>query len=116
MDRRLQPQAQADLCGPRGRGGHRDLRRHPPPAGLDAHAPNYEEVYDLSANAMRAKGVVREPKKTTGGAAAGSPAFVRLQDVSKQLEALISRSRGRPNKDLARLADQIKQVMENWEN
>ena len=70
---------------------------------------------------MLAKGVVLEPKKTTGGAAAGSaaagsPAFVRLQDVSKQLEALISRSRGRPNKDLARLADQIKQVMENWEN
>ena len=56
------------------------------------------------------------PRRPTGGAAAGSPAFVRLQDVSKQLEALISRSRGRPNKDLARLADQIKQVMENWEN
>ena len=83
---------------------------------IPAHAPLYEEVYDLSANAMLAKGVVLEPKKTTGGAAAGSPAFVRLQDVSKQLEALISRSRGRPNKDLARLADQIKQVMENWEN
>ena len=63
---------------------------------IPAHAPLYEEVYDLSANAMLAK--------------------VRLQDVSKQLEALISRSRGRPNKDLARLADQIKQVMENWEN
>ena len=83
---------------------------------IPAHAPLYEEVYDLSANAMLAKGVVLEPKKTTGGATAGSPAFVRLQDVSKQLEALISRSRGRPNKDLARLADQIKQVMENWEN
>ena len=83
---------------------------------IPAHAPLYEEVYDLSDNAMLAKGVVLEPKKTTGGAAAGSPAFVRLQDVSKQLEALISRSRGRPNKDLARLADQIKQVMENWEN
>ena len=46
---------------------------------IPAHAPLYEEVYDLSANAMLAKGVVLEPKKTTGGAAAGSPAFVRLQ-------------------------------------
>ncbi len=84
--------------------------------GLPAHAPLYEEVYDLSSNTMLAKGVVLEPRKVSGGAAAGSPAFVRLQDVSRQLEALISRSRGRPNKDLARLADQIRQVMENWES
>ncbi len=84
--------------------------------GIPAHAPLYEEVYDLRANAMLARGVVLEPRKVTGGAAAASPAFVRLQDVSKQLEALISRSRGRPNKDLARLADQLKQVMENWED
>ena len=73
-------------------------------------------VYLLLTNTMLARGVALEPKKVSGGAAAGSPAFVRLQDVSRQLEALISRSRGRPNKDLARLADQIKQVMENWEN
>ena len=55
-------------------------------------------------------------QQLSGGAAQGSPAFVRLVDVSKQLEALISRSRGRPNKDLAKLADQLRQVMENWEN
>ena len=84
--------------------------------GIPAHAPLYQEVYDLAADRMLAKGVVLEPRKVSGGAAAGSPAFVRLQDVSRQLEALISRSRGRPNKDLARLADQIRQVMENWEN
>lgn len=83
--------------------------------GIAAHAPLYEEVYDLSSNSLLAKGVVLEPRKGSGGAAAGSPAFVRLQDVSRQLEALISRSRGRPNKDLARLADQIRQVMEAWE-
>ena len=83
--------------------------------GIAAHAPLYEEVYDLSSNSLLAKGVVLEPRKVAGGAAAGSPAFVRLQDVSRQLEALISRSRGRPNKDLARLADQIRQVMEAWE-
>lgn len=83
--------------------------------GIAAHAPLYEEVYDLSSNSLLTKGVVLEPRKVSGGAAAGSPAFVRLQDVSRQLEALISRSRGRPNKDLARLADQIRQVMEAWE-
>ena len=53
---------------------------------------------------------------STGGASAPSPAFQRLQDVSKELSALVSRSRGRPNKDLAKLADQIAQIMERWEN
>ena len=41
--------------------------------GLPAHAPLYEEVYDLSSNTMLAKGVVLEPRKVSGGAAAGSP-------------------------------------------
>lgn len=83
--------------------------------GLPAHAPLYEEVYDLLGNRMLAEGIFLTPKRTTGGAAAGSPAFVRLVDVSKQLEDLINRSRSRPNKDLARLADQIRKVMEAWD-
>ena len=83
--------------------------------GISAHAPLYEEVYDLAANTMLAKGVVLETKPKSGGASAVSPAYVRLQDVSKELELLISRSRGRPNKDLARLADQLRQVMDKWD-
>jgi len=35
--------------------------------------------------------------------------------VSRDLAELVSRSRGRSNKDLARLADQIRQVMEKWQ-
>ena len=58
---------------------------------------------------MLAKGVVLEHKRSY-------PAYMRLQDVSKQLETLVSRSRGRSNKDLARLADQIKAVMERWDS
>jgi metallo-beta-lactamase family protein len=83
--------------------------------GIPAHAPLYEEVYDLTNNKMLAKGIVLETKPKTGGASAGSPAYVRLLDVSKELEALISRSRGRPNKDLAKLADQLRRVMEKWD-
>ena len=82
--------------------------------GIPAHAPLYEEVYDLIENKMLAKGVVLAVKKTTGGASAPSAAYVRLQDVSKELADLINRSRGRPNKDLAKLADQIRQIMEKW--
>lgn len=82
--------------------------------GIPAHAPLYEEVYDLLENRMLAQGVVLESKRTTGGASAPSPAFLRLQDVSKDLDELISRSRGRSNKDLAKLADQLRQVMDKW--
>ena len=52
---------------------------------------------------------------SAGGASAASPAFVRLQDTAKELELLISRSRGRPNKDLAKLADQLRQLMDKWD-
>ncbi len=83
--------------------------------GIPAHAPLYEEVYDLAANHMLAEGVVLETRPKTFGASSGSPAFVRLQDVAKELELLISRSRGRPNKDLAKLADQLRQVMDKWD-
>ena len=64
---------------------------------------------------MLAKGVVLETKPRTAGASAGSPAFLRLQDTAKELELLISRSRGRPNKDLAKLADQLRQIMDKWD-
>ncbi len=83
--------------------------------GIPAHAPLYEEVYDLATNCLLAKGVVLEVKKTAGSAARPSAAYIRLQDMSKELAGLISRSRGRSNKDLAKLADQLKQIMEKWE-
>ena len=84
--------------------------------GIPAHAPLYEEVYDLATNCMLAKGVVLEVKKTLAGSAAvPSAAYLRLQDVSRDLADLVNRSRGRSNKDLAKLAEQIKQVMEKWE-
>ena len=50
-----------------------------------------------------------------GTAAAPSAAYLRLQNVSHDLADLVSRSRGRSNKDLAKLADQIRQIMEKWE-
>ena len=83
--------------------------------GIPAHAPLYEEVYDLATNGLLAKGVVLEVKKTAGSAARPSAAYIRLQDMSKELAGLISRSRGRSNKDLSKLADQLKQIMEKWE-
>jgi metallo-beta-lactamase family protein len=83
--------------------------------GIPAHAPLYQEVYDLLENKLLAKGVVLESRKTTGGASAPAPAFTRLQDISRDLQQLIARSRGRSNKDLADLANQLRQVMDKWE-
>lgn len=83
--------------------------------GIPAHAPLYQEVYDLLENQMLAKGIVLQRKQRTGGASAASPAYVRLQDVARELDQLIGRSRGRPNKDLAKLADQLRQIMEKWD-
>ena len=37
------------------------------------------------------------------------------EESMEELEALVGRSRGRPNKDLAQLASQIKQIMEKWD-
>ena len=81
---------------------------------ISAHAPLYEEVYDLLANTVAKKGKVLERKSKSGGASAPSPAFVRLQDTLKALDTLISASRGRPNKDLAELANQLNRIMEKW--
>ena len=83
--------------------------------GFQAHAPLYEEVYDLLDNKKLAEGVVRQRKQTTGGAGAASPAYQRLEETGRLMQDLISRSRGRANKDLAKLADQLKRLMEQWD-
>ena len=83
--------------------------------GLDAHAPLYEEVYDLARGVMLAKGVVLESKKTSGGASAPSPAYSRLERMVKRLQEVVGRSRGRSNKDLAKLADQLNMLLDKWE-
>ena len=75
-----------------------------------------DQTYSETENRMLAEGIALESKRTSGGASAPSPAYQRLQDVSRELEELIGRSRGRSNKDLARLADQLRQVMEKWDS
>ena len=62
--------------------------------------------------AAEEEGVVLE-RKTKGETL--PPAFQRLQNVVRDLEALIRRSKNRPNKDLADLANQLHQVISKWE-
>ncbi len=81
--------------------------------GFDVHAPNYEEVYDLLENRMIAPGIKLEPKAPA--APAVSPAYKRLLDVANKLMALIGSSKGWSNKDLGKLADQIRALISKWD-
>lgn len=83
--------------------------------GIPAHAPLYEEVYDLLANEKLAEGIVIQRKQTTAGAGSASPAYQRLSETVKLMQDMVARSRGRTNKDLAKLNDQIKRLMEQWD-
>ena len=82
--------------------------------GIPAHAPLYEEVYDLSTNCMLAQGIKLEPKRAIGSAAIPSSAFLQLQTAAQDLADLVNRSRGRSNKDLNKLSSQLKQLMDSW--
>ena len=81
--------------------------------GFSAHAPNYEEVYDLLEDRMIAPGVVLEPKAAP--ADPGSPAYRRLEDVGQKLMAVIAHNKGGSNKDLGKFADQIRALISKWE-
>ncbi|MEG1594645.1 MAG: MBL fold metallo-hydrolase RNA specificity domain-containing protein [Oscillibacter sp.] len=82
--------------------------------GLSAHAPLFEEVYDLAEHRLLAPGVVLPPKPKalpTGD----SPAYRRLEEASRRLQQLVSKRRGGANKDLARLTDQLLSLLDKWE-
>ena len=83
--------------------------------GLAAHAPDYEEVYDLATNTLLAAGVPRAVKEKAMPKAKVSAAYRRLEDTVGDLVALVERSKGVPNKDLARLADQLRSLMDKFE-
>ena len=79
---------------------------------IPAHAPAYEEVYDLLENRRLAAGIERAPKKT--GQKHVSEAYMYLEEMGKRLLEVIRESTGRPNKELRRLAGQIKALIDNW--
>ena len=80
--------------------------------GLSAHAPQYTEDYDLIENRLVESGYLPERKQF---GVKISAAYERLSGVGKLLQEVILRSKGRANKDLARFADQLKQLIDKWE-
>ena len=82
--------------------------------GLPAHAPDYEEVYDLLENRVLAAGIPLPPK-SAAAAPAASPAYRRLEDMGAQLMQVIARNKGGANKDLGKFADQLRALIEKWD-
>ena len=82
--------------------------------GLSAHAPQYTEEYDLAANCQLSPGYLPE-RKTHTPAGKVSSAYQRLVGMGKLLQEVIAHSKGRANKDLAKFADQLKQLIDRWE-
>ena len=81
--------------------------------GFSAHAPNYEEVYDLLEDRMIAPGIALEPKEAPVDP--GSPAYRRLEDIGQKLMAVIANNKGGTNKDLGKFADQIRALISKWD-
>ena len=81
--------------------------------GLAAHAPNYEEVYDLLDNRMLSPGL--PPEKKPEPASGGSPAYQRLEDVGRRLMEVIAHNKGGSNKDLGKFADQLRALISKWD-
>lgn len=85
--------------------------------GLPAHAPLYEEVFDLSKNVMLAAGVEIAPKRasfeSTGRPAA---AYHELELAAMDLMSIIRASKGGANKDLKKMAAQLRAVAAKWKD
>lgn len=83
--------------------------------GFAAHAPNYEEVYDLMANRLLAPGIPPAVKESLPSSPASTPTYRRLEEAGQQLLTVIGRNKGGANKDLARFADQLLALIKKWD-
>ncbi len=81
--------------------------------GLSAHAPDYEEVYDLLENRVLTAGI--PPQVKPAPAPGASPAYRRLEDTGRRLMEVIAHNKGGANKDLAKFADQLRSLIEKWD-
>ena len=87
-----------------------ELRR----LGFSAHAPLFQEEYDLAAGKMLSEGV-ELPKKSASKWQEGSPAYRKLEEAGRQLALVIQKNKGGANKDLAKFTDQIRALIQKWE-
>ena len=81
--------------------------------GYHAHAPLFQESYDLAHGKILSEGVTL-PKKQASKWQYGSPAYRKLEEAGRQLELVIQKNKGGTNKDLAKFTDQIQALVQKW--
>ncbi len=89
--------------------------------GLDAYAPYSGTVWDLTNNVClkETTGVPFEKVGAVGqaaskGGAKAASIYGRLENAVQNLLSVVHASKGLPNKELARFADQINSLCEKW--
>ena len=82
--------------------------------GFAAHAPEYQEVYDLVSNTMAAAGIPA-PAKPASKYLEGSPAYRRLEAAGELLQEVIRHNKGGTNKDLGKFTDQLLALIQKWD-
>ncbi len=85
--------------------------------GFAAHSANYREEYDLLENRVLAEGTLPPVKKKAEpeDGQYTSEAFPELLDVGNKLMSAIRANRGGANKNLRSMAEQLRKLLEEWE-
>lgn len=82
--------------------------------GYDAQAPYSGDTYDLVTGVQIKQGQRHRIQKRAKAAKASSNVFARLLAAGERLLGLIQKMEGRPNKELAKFADQIQSLCDKW--
>jgi metallo-beta-lactamase family protein len=82
--------------------------------GYPATAPYNSAVYELPSGVMLEQGNTRR-LENRGKQKKAESVFDRLLSAGKRLMTLIEKSRGKPNKELAKMADQINRLADKFE-
>ena len=82
--------------------------------GYDAQAPYSGDTYDLVTGVQIKQGQRQRIQKRTKAVKASTNVYARLLAAGERLLGLIQKLEGRPNKELAKFADQIHALCDKW--
>ena len=83
--------------------------------GYDAQAPYSGDTYDLVTGVQIKQGQRQRTLKRAKASKASTNVFARLLTAGERLLGLIHKLEGRPNKELAKFADQINSLADKYE-
>ena len=82
--------------------------------GIPAHIPEYKEIFNLVTNKIAVPGL-KKHEITASTVEPYNSVFTRLLSAGTRLIDVIHKNKNGANKDLARLADQINQLITKWD-